>query len=180
MELFSSAGVVSSKSKLYDIMKLFYIAALMISSITFFSCGVVEGDLTEQENSTDLLFEDVFPTSAIDANTILRGNVVKSWETTAFKIESVNGYQECRLDDKISLDGDGTYSYDGGTMLCGAEDNEKVRTGTWTLDVESRILTLDEGEGNEFTLYVESLVESEIVVSTSYYGLAVLGKFTSN
>lgn len=113
MELFSSAGVVSSKSKLYDIMKLFYIAALMISSITFFSCGVVEGDLTEQENSTDLLFEDVFPTSAIDANTILRGNVVKSWETTAFKIESVNGYQECRLDDKISLDGDGTYSYAG-------------------------------------------------------------------
>ena len=160
-------------------MKLFYIG-ILISALTIQACSVVEGDFVEQDNSTDLTFDNVFPTSSIDANNILRGDVTKSWETSAFTIESANGFQTCRLDDQIVLDADGTYAYDGGSVLCGAEDNEKNRSGSWTLDVDARLLILDEGTDNEFSLYVESLVESEIVVSTSYRGLAILGKFRSN
>lgn len=141
------------------------------------ACSVIVEESTDS-GVTTIDFENTFPSSIIDANAFLVGSENRTWTTLAFTIEGVNGFQNCRLDDQIRLNDDHTYAYDGGNMLCGAEDNEKLKSGTWSMDAASRTLTFDEGEDQEAVLYIESLTENEIVISTHYYSWKVVGKFT--
>lgn len=141
------------------------------------SCSVVEVDGMDSEGNT-ISFEDNFPASAIDVNTYLVGGATRTWVTVAFTIDGVNGFQNCRLDDQIRLNDDLTYSYDGGTTLCGAEDNQKLKSGNWEVNASNRTLTFDKGTDREAVFYIESLDEEEIVVSSHYYSWKVMGKFT--
>ncbi|MEO9967534.1 MAG: lipocalin family protein [Reichenbachiella sp.] len=144
------------------------------------ACSVVVEesiDSSDPDVST-ITFANEYPASSIDANTFLLGGSSRIWQTIAFTIEGVNGFQNCRLDDEIELREDGTYYYDGGEMLCGAEDNQKIKQGEWRLDEESRTLIFDEGAETQTEIYIESLTEEEMVISTHYYQWKVVGKFS--
>ncbi|MEO9805823.1 MAG: lipocalin family protein [Reichenbachiella sp.] len=153
-----------------------YIFWTLLTVIT--GCSVVVEEGNDASESNTITFENVFPNSLIDANTYLLGGGNRTWTTVAFTIEGVNGFQNCRLDDEIRLNEDNTYAYDGGTMLCGAEDNQKIKSGTWEIDAPSRTLTFDKGLDHESIMYIESLTSEEIVVSSHYYSWKVVGKFT--
>ena len=61
---------------------------------------------------------------------------------------------------RSSLRSDGTYTYDGGANLCGAEDNVRMRTGTWRLINNGNNILFDEGLSNEYTANVEGLEDN--------------------
>lgn len=151
----------------------FYIICLFIMA----ACSVVEEDRGDSSGTQTISFENIYPESIIDANAYLLGGASRTWSTVAFTIEGISGFQNCRLDDEITLMDDNTYRYDGGTMLCGAEDNQKIKTGSWDFDEGSRTLTFDRGTTRESVFYIESLTAGEIVVSSYYYNYEVVGKF---
>lgn len=141
------------------------------------ACSVVEENSVGSSDTGTITYENVFPESIIDANAYLLGGESRTWSTVAFTIDGISGFQNCRLDDQVTLLDDNTYRYDGGTMLCGAEDNQKIKTGTWQLDANARLLTFDDGTSEESVFYIESLTNGEIVVSSHYYNYKVVGKF---
>lgn len=140
-------------------------------------CSVVVEDGSDIEVS-NITFENNFPNSVIDVDSYLLGGSTRTWTTVAFTIDGVNGFQNCRLDDQIRLNDDQTYNYDGGGMLCGAEDNQKLKSGSWEVNASFRLITFDRGTDHESVFYIESLTEEEIVVSSHYYSWKVVGKFT--
>ena len=120
-----------------------------------FSCSVVEEGNSDTDD-TSITFEDHFPNSVIDVNAYLLGGSSRTWSTLGFTIDGVNGFQNCRLDDEIQLNADQTYDYNGGDMLCGAEDNQKLKSGNWEVDTEARTLTFDKGTDQEGVFFIES------------------------
>lgn len=150
---------------------LFCVVALAACSV------VVEETTGDIDESSNITFENVFPNSIIDVNAFLLGGDSRTWTTVAFTIEGVNGFQNCRLDDQVQLNADNTYTYDGGSMLCGAEDDQKIKSGSWQLDADARTLTFNPNTEEESVFYVESLTEEQIVVSSHYYNWKVVGKF---
>lgn len=140
-------------------------------------CSVVEVEQSTEERS-DINVDGTFPNSAIDVNEYLLGGSSRTWTTLEFTIDGVEGFQQCRLDDQIVLHEDNTYNYDGGDSLCGAEDDQKLKSGVWAIDVDKRTLTFDGGSAREAVFYIESLTEEAIVVSSHYYSWKVMGKFT--
>ena len=141
------------------------------------SCSVVVEESSDLEVS-GITFDDSFPNSVIDVNAYLLGGSSRTWTTVGFTIDGVVGFQNCRLDDQIQLHDNQTYDYDGGDMLCQAEDNQKLKSGTWELDASNRRLTFDKGTDTEAVFYIESLTADEIVVSSQYYSWKVMGSFT--
>ena len=154
-----------------------HLSKLFLLALVISSCSVVEVENMDNENS-EINFESTFPNSAIDVNAYLLGGESRTWTTLEFTIDGVNGFQSCRLDDQIQLNSDNTYDYDGGDMLCGAEDDQKLKSGTWEVDVDNRTLTFDAGTDREGIFHIESLNAEEIVVRSQYYNWEVLGKFT--
>lgn len=154
-----------------------HLIRLFLLALAISACSVVEVEDIDNENA-EINFDSTFPNSAIDVNAYLLGGESRTWTTLEFTIDGVNGFQNCRLDDQIQLNSDKTYSYDGGDMLCGAEDDQKLKSGIWEVDVDNRILTFDAGTDQEAIFYIESLDAEEIVVRSQYYSWQVLGKFT--
>ncbi|WP_422361669.1 lipocalin family protein [Reichenbachiella sp.] len=154
-----------------------HLSKLFLLVLVISACSVVEVENMDNENS-EINFESTFPNSAIDVNAYLLGGASRTWTTLEFTIDGVDGFQNCRLDDQIQLNSDKTYDYDGGDMLCGAEDDQKLKSGTWEVDVDNRTLTFDAGTDREGIFHIESLNAEEIVVRSQYYSWEVLGKFT--
>ena len=71
---------------------------------------------------------------------------------------------------------DGTYSYSSGNTLCGAEDSERQRTGSWSLDFTQGIITFSV-DGDSFEALVVGLTADEIVLNSSYAGLPVAANY---
>ncbi|WP_420582007.1 lipocalin family protein [Reichenbachiella sp.] len=153
------------------------LSILLWMGLVLCACSVVEEGQMDAENSA-INFDGTYPNSAIDVNAYLLGGESRTWTTLEFTIDGVSGFQNCRLDDQIQLNSDKTYDYDGGDMLCGAEDNVKLKSGTWEVDVDNRMLTFDSGTDHEAIFHIESLNAEEIVVRSQYYSWEVLGKFT--
>lgn len=154
-----------------------HLIRLFLLAFAISACSVVEVEDIDNEN-TEINFDSTFPNSAIDVDAYLLGGESRTWTTLEFTIDGVNGFQNCRLDDQIQLNSDKTYNYDGGDMLCGAEDDQKLKSGIWEVDVDNRILTFDAGTDQEAIFHIESLNAEEIVVRSQYYSWEVLGKFT--
>ncbi|WP_109830439.1 lipocalin family protein [Reichenbachiella versicolor] len=150
---------------------------IIIFIIGITACTVIE---SPEEGIEAITFQNIFPTSQSETSSILNSTSNGTWKITGFEMESINGFQSCRMDDLITLKNDGTYDYDGGTKLCGAEDDQLIKSGTWILDYPSRVIIIDQGTENEFSLYIESLTENEAIFSTSYLGLDILGRFQKN
>ena len=149
------------------------------------SCNVLEVD---QLNSTDggatvtdndLRGPNTVPTSSTEILTLLHENGEKRWDAEGFTLFGMNGFLPCRLDDQITLSVDGSYTYDGGNSLCGAEDNVRIKQGTWELSDDLESLVFTEGE-NTFVAALLGITSDQISLRSNYQGLEVNAVYTSN
>ena len=101
-------------------------------SILMLSCDIVEVTPDQNPNgsggnSSDMINRgsEIIPADSVEFAALLHGNSSRVWSAEQFTLAGLNVFQSCRLDDQIQLINDGTYSYDGGDLLCGAEDNQQ-------------------------------------------------------
>ena len=154
------------------------ICTVAVIVIAFGACNVMSIEPLGSENN--ISFENIYPNSIENANTILTGSGTRSWSSNSFTIEGISGFQPCRLDDQIVMNMDGSFSYDGGDVLCGAEDNMQIKSGSWNLNYTTRTLTFVPNTGDPVELYIEMLTDQEVVFSANYIGLDILGKLSKN
>lgn len=152
---------------------------IFLSIISVYACNIVSLDESTStiDNLQSITIVNNFPLNSASLNTILTNQSTKSWTVTGFTIGGSNTFQNCRLGDKIVLNSNGSYSYDGGSQLCGAEDNKKIKSGSWEADFDNRILYFDRGTINEIEVYIETCESSKVIISTRYFGMAILGQF---
>ena len=147
------------------------------------SCEVVElerrasGSLPNEATADvlDIGSQDLPADSAAFA-LLLHNGESKTWSADQFVFEGLSMFLACRLDDVMTLNADGTYAYDGGENLCGAEDDQRFRIGTWAFDVDTEQLTFDSGTSNAFSAEIVTLEEG-IVVLESEYRSDIFGNF---
>ena len=158
---------------------LIIVGALLISSCEIVDIKIEEG---MDEGEKQLIYgPSQIPSEEETIALFLHRGNAKFWTSEGFTLSGVSGFQQCRLDDVIVLKEDGTYQYNGGEILCGAEDNQKLKTGTWEINFdEGTLLIFNPGTQNEYQALVTGLEENTIVLSGSYFGLEVQGIYVSN
>ncbi len=116
------------------------------------------------------------PATRNEAEGLFAGNQGKTWQAIGFTLMGIEGMLECRIDDRITIDTNGTFLFDGGDNLCGAEDNKKNRSGEWEINENASeiIFNLD---GKNYTAQITGLVEDTISLSGSYLGLEINGLY---
>jgi hypothetical protein len=156
----------------------FLFVVLMINA-----CTIVEiEDNQDSENGVITLTQGAIigtgtiPTETSDFTNFLHGQGSKTWTAEEFSIEGMDGFLNCRLDDQVTLNSDGTYLYDGGERLCGAEDNQRIRTGIWSYNADSHELILEPGSDQEVIGTVKHLTNNELII-TSRYESRLFGSF---
>ncbi len=107
-----------------------------------------------------------------------KGNT-KSWKAQGFTTAGISGFQECRLDDVIILKADGTFEYDGGDFLCGAEDDQRLKSGIWEINLSEGVLIFNKGGQLEYRAVLVGLEQNAVVLAGSYFGLEIKGVYTS-
>lgn len=143
------------------------------------SCQVIELEPLSNEVNIASLTPTSMPSSNVEAASMLHDDSEKIWQAVAFKFLEMEGTLDCRADDKITLNSDGTYIYDGGDLLCGAEDNEKLRSGVWNIDDQGNRVTFS-FEGSEFFAQVDGFSPDTIALTSAYMGLEITGIYISN
>ncbi len=163
---------------------LTYIVALITISIT--SCDVVEIDQLNATDSNDGLLAQKglqgpvnVPSSEVEILNLLHDGSNKLWESEGFILFGMSGFLSCRLDDKMTLSADGLYTYDGGSSLCGAEDNARVKEGTWKLATDLLSIVFTEGS-NSYKAELVGLTNDQITLRGDYRGLEVNAVYASN
>lgn len=141
------------------------------------SCGVVSLDEQQVLSQSIQINSSEYPGTEADLMIALANDESKKWEATGFTMQLIDNFQSCRLDDVLSLNANGTYNYDGGDVLCGAEDNERLKSGIWKLNYEERKLIFDKGTSKEIELYIEEASDTRVIVSSSYMQLKVVGRY---
>ncbi len=154
--------------------------AFALMAFGFASCNLT----TLEELGPDGIPIDVFqpnsiPPSLGEFETQFHGGEQLAWSAVAFTLAGFDGLQDCRLDDIIVVKADGTYQYDSGGTLCGAEDSELTRSGTWRIIGNGSNIIFDEGTNREYTAIVNGLEDSTISLSGEYLGLEIKGIYTS-
>ena len=145
------------------------------------SCEITQLNQPDDEEEIDVVEgPTVAPTSTAEFENLFHGGGQRSWKTISFTFMGVGGIQDCRLDDSMTINADGTYEYDGGANLCGAEDSERVRTGTWEVTNDGRNIVFDSGTVNEYTADVTGAEDDQIALSGQYIGLNVSGVYQIN
>ncbi|MEM9298700.1 MAG: hypothetical protein AAGA64_09945 [Bacteroidota bacterium] len=145
------------------------------------SCEITQLNQPDDEEEIDVVEgPTVAPTSTAEFENLFHGGSQRSWKTISFTFMGVGGIQDCRLDDSMTINADGTYEYDGGANLCGAEDSERVRTGTWEVTNDGRNIVFDSGTVNEYTADVTGAEDDQIALSGQYIGLNVSGVYQIN
>ncbi len=81
----------------------------------------------------------------------------RMWSALTFQLEGLNGFQFCRLDDTFIFFSNGTYRYDGGEVLCGGEDNTRIKTGIWELSFQDSQIIFDRQTSKEYRTTVAGL-----------------------
>ena len=161
--------MIHTKLKYWFLLSLFF---------TITSCEVV--DLEQPAQEADAVMEilpSTIPSTIEDFENNLHGGTERLWATNSFTLAGLEGIQDCRLDDVVMIKSDGTYVYDGGQNLCGAEDNVRMRTGTWRLINDGHNILFDEGLPNEYTADVEGLEDNRLVLTGQYIGLVIRGVY---
>jgi len=117
--------------------------SFIIAAITLISaCDLVELDSPAPQ---DAIPSPVgFPDNAEAFITAISSNERQEWQALTFNLEGLDGFQNCRLDDTFVFFGNGTYRYDGGEVLCGGADDERIKTGTWKADFDNLQIIFDE------------------------------------
>ncbi|MGB0522346.1 MAG: hypothetical protein ACPGJS_05270 [Flammeovirgaceae bacterium] len=147
------------------------------------SCDLVKIKDGGTEETDPLGTIPSYPTTEAQFTQLFHSNVGHTWEADGFTLAGTEGFLDCRLDDKIILKADatnslvGTYEYNGGTDLCGAEDDQTSRFGTYQIDFANNQVVFDAGTSNETTAKVTGLDETAIVLEGSYLGMEIRGKY---
>jgi len=154
---------------------LFFTALFLISA-----CSIVdiadEDQLVNEENASQVdLGSGSLPTDEASFLQMLHSNSSKVWTAKEFTIEGFSNFLNCRLDDTITLNSDGTYSYSGGEILCGGED-VREKTGTWMVDFSNSLLIIDPTLETETSAEVVTL-ETGLVTLTGMYTSTIFGVF---
>lgn len=149
---------------------------LMILGVGIMACEVTQLDQPSDEEEVEMIQEPTkLPSSAEELESAFHGGDQRTWQTVSFTFMGVGGIQDCRLDDQMTINVNGTYEYDGGAVLCGAEDDERIRTGTWSVTNNGRNIVFDAGTVNEYTADVTGLENDMIAISGQYIGLNISG-----
>lgn len=104
----------------------------------------------------------------------------KNWVASKFSFNGIFAAMDihsCRLDDEMRISGTGTYTYDGGSELCGNEDNQQLKTGTWDLDEHLKYVLFDKGEENEYRAEIDFFENGMLSLSASWMGLPISGEY---
>ena len=162
-----------------------------IKTLTILTLALLVGcDIVELEDENNVITDDVQDISSSqvnlgdgtlpgDANTLgqlLHNNDSKTWVASEFTIEGLSTFLGCRLDDTITLFSDGTYSYDGGENLCGADDDQRVRSGNWTFNFDTSELIFEPGTSAETSATIVTL-DNDILTFTGIYQSTLFGSF---
>ncbi|MCZ4410221.1 lipocalin family protein [Cryomorphaceae bacterium 1068] len=161
------------KTLMYSVLALFIFAA----------CNESEDEPQDpSNNSQDAAIQEgeVDATDAASFKMMIDAGDEKTWLASAFTLAGQTTFTDCRLDDEMVFNVDGTYIYNGGNDLCGAEDNAQVKSGTWEIDFENRSIIFDKESNNEETAEVIGLSENEIRLQGSYMMMQVRGVYTAN
>lgn len=167
-------------------MKINKIPLLSVLAIAFLSsCSVSDDD--EVSTATDANGNVVntvdngivVATDSVNFRMLLTDSVFKEWKTSLFTLAGSTTFTDCRLDDIMLLFKDGTYNYQGG-KLCGAEDNEMNRNGSWELDYSNKKIYFDKGSSNEYVAEVIGLLNNELRVKGAYMGMEIRGLYKTN
>ena len=137
--------------------------------------GETEGGLEQSQNKIN--GPNTVPNTIEEFETILSGEDGRVWGGKAFTLAGFNGFQDCRLDDEVTINFDGTYLYDGGRTLCGGEDNRRNRKGTWRITDDGANILFDEGTSIECLANVVGLTQDSLSISGSYAELEVKGLY---
>ena len=113
--------------------------------------------------------EDVF-------NTFLHDNDFKTWGSGIFYLSGV-GVQDCRNDDKITLNQNGTYIYNNGAISCGSD--VQSQSGIWEASFSNSTITFDQGSSYEYTATIASLTETNFVAKGTWSTLSITGTYTA-
>ncbi len=158
--------------------------AFFIGSIA--SCNVVEIDSLNATDNNDVLLTDeglqgptTIPSSESEIMSLLHDDSNKVWDSEGFTLLGMSGFLPCRLDDKMTLAADGTYIYNGGTSLCGAEDNTRIKEGTWELAEDLASIIFTEGS-NSYAAKLIGITTDQITLCGDYQGLEINAVYTSN
>lgn len=167
----------------YEMKKSLSFILFNVLVFSFTSCELTTLDEpgAEMENEIMEVFEpQTVPSTIAEFETMFHGNSQLTWSATSFTLAGFEGFQNCRLDDMIIVNADGTYEYDGGDVLCGAEDSQQNRTGTWEIMDNGNNILFDRGTNREYTARVNGLDDNTISLSGEYLGLEIKGIYTSN
>jgi hypothetical protein len=120
-------------------------------------CNVVELDeLTEVPNIQGI------PSTQEEFVNAIAGESSREWSTIAFQLEGLQGFQHCRSDDTFIFLSDGTYRYDGGEILCGGEDNQRIKTGTWEINPDTNEIIFDITTNKEYSAQVIAIQDGKM------------------
>jgi len=114
------------------------------------------------------------------ADIVSFNRLTEQWVVKEFIFNAIFATMEvhnCRLDDKMKISGTGEYIYDGGDMLCGNEDSQRFKSGTWDLDEHLEFVLFDKGTEESFKADIEIFEEGRIVLSGKWMGITVSGEY---
>ena len=160
--------------------------ALLLLSVVV-ACEIVEtGSDSDQTPTPGMIDESGDQQVALGSGNIpndpqafgrmLHNDSAKTWEASEFALEGLSMFQGCRLDDVVTLLADGTYTYDGGTQLCGAEDDSRNRSGQYAFDATLGTLTFEPGTAAEAVAQLVTLEDGNLVF-TAVYASSRFGSF---
>jgi hypothetical protein len=146
------------------------------------ACEVVDLESPESDLSSDekeqISSSNIKNTDSVSFRMLITGNQNKSWIANDFTLAGSDNLTFCRLDDELKFNADGTYNYDGGSQLCGAEDDSRIKSGTWKVLYSENKILFDEGLSNEYSADIIGLSESEIRLKGNYFTMEVRGKYS--
>lgn len=161
-------------------MKTKTLITLAAAIIIFAACNENEDESPSNGTADATIGEaEIAASDSVDFKALIDGGSSKVWMASAFTLAGSTTFTSCRLDDEMTLNSDGTYMYNGGINLCGAEDNQQIKLGTWALDFSEKMLLFDAGTQDEADALVIGLTENEIRLRGAYMSMEVRGVYTA-
>ena len=146
----------------------------------FVSCDDSDDDPQSSNQNVSIQAGEINATDEAKVKMIMDGGTSRTWTAEAFTLGGQTNFTACRYDDQMVFNSDCTYNYDGGSDLCGAEDNQQFKTGTWEVDFNNLLIVFDNGTANEVSAEIIGLTENEVRLETSYMMMEVRGIYSSN
>lgn len=142
--------------------------------------GPVNSDNNGNNNQPQIQAGDIQANDMDEAIAMIADSTTRLWRAAEFTLAGSSAMTGCRLDDMMTFNVNGTYEYNTGRTLCGAEDNRRVRQGTWSVNIDDQEVTFDEGTSSEYTAQILELNDSVMSLRGIYLNLEVRGRYTAN